>query len=327
MRAKGLEPLWLTPHGPKPCACTNSATPALRSEYSDVPVTLASDVREAIADHRGVVALESAVITHGLPRDAALEAVRRQWHTCQAAGAMPAVVAVYEGRLLVGLTLDECATLAERTDAVKVSPWNLASSLRKPGFGGTTVAATIWAAALAGISVVSTGGIGGVHPGTGTDVSADLTELSRKSVCVVCAGPKSTLDREATLEYLETVGVPVVGWRSDVMAGFLSESSGLRLSSRVDAIPELVSLLGTHWELGGAGIVVCQPLPRQFAISADELMDKDETVDEARGGARTPAELKRLQARLGPRVIEANVALLEHNAALAAQLAVSLARA
>ncbi|MDQ6710328.1 MAG: pseudouridine-5'-phosphate glycosidase [Candidatus Dormibacteraeota bacterium] len=291
-----------------------------------MPVILAPDVREAIADHRGVVALESAVITHGLPRDAALEAVRRQWHTCQAAGAVPAVVAVYEGGLLVGLTLDECATLADRTDAVKVSPWNLASSLRRPGFGGTTVAATVAAAALAGISVVSTGGVGGVHPGSGRDVSADLTELSRKAVCVVCAGPKSTLDREATLEYLETVGVPVLGWRSNVMAGFLSESSGLQLAARVDTVPELVDVLRAHWEHGGAGAVLCQALPRQVAIPDADLRDSEDTGAE-RGGARTPAELKRLQARLGPRVIEANVALLEQNAALAAQLAVSLARA
>ncbi len=234
------------------------------------------------------------------------------------------MVAIYEGTLRVGLTLDECAALADRADAVKVSPWNLASSLLKPGFGGTTVAATIAAAALAGVRVVSTGGIGGVHPGQGNDVSADLTELGKKPVCVVCAGPKSTLDREATLEYLETLGVPVLGWRSTVMAGFLSESSGLEVTARVDTVAELVDLLRAHWELRGAGAVLCQTLAPEIAIPAADLRDSED-IGAERGAARTPAELKRLQARLGPRVVEANVVLLEQNAALAAQLAVALA--
>ena len=288
-----------------------------------MPITIAPDVQAALRSRRAVVALESAVISHGLPRDAALEAVQRQWDACLQAGAIPAVVAVYQGRLLVGLSLAECATLADRDDAVKVSPWNLASSLKTPGFGGTTVAATLAAAALTGIRVLSTGGIGGVHPGTGNDVSADLTELSRKPVCVVCAGPKSTLDREATLEYLETLGVPVVGWQSDQLAGFLAESSGLYLSARADSIDDMVTLLREHWALAGAGVVLCQALPPDKAIPLADLAAVAESGDE-RGGARTPAELKRLQQRLGSRVVEANVALLAQNAALAAQLAVAL---
>ncbi|GAC1481257.1 MAG: pseudouridine-5'-phosphate glycosidase [Candidatus Dormibacteria bacterium] len=289
-----------------------------------MPITIAPDVEAALRSGRPVVALESAVISHGLPRDAALEAVNRQWDACRKAGAAPAVVAVYQGRLLVGLSLAECASLADRSDAVKVSPWNLAASLKTPGFGGTTVAATLAAAALAGIRVLSTGGIGGVHPGTGNDVSADLTELSRKPVCVVCAGPKSTLDREATLEYLETQGVPVVGWRSDEMAGFLTESSGIRLASRADSVADMVALLREHWALAGAGAVLCQALPAERSIPAADLQAVKGSGDE-RGGARTPAELKRLQQRLGSRVIDANVALLEQNAALAAQIAVALA--
>ena len=289
-----------------------------------MPITIAPDVQAALRSGRPVVALESAVISHGLPRGAALEAVQRQSDACREAGATPAVVAVYQGRLLVGLSLAQCATLADRNDVVKVSPWNLASSLKTPGFGGTTVAATLAAAALAGIRVLSTGGIGGVHPGPGNDVSADLTELSRKPVCVVCAGPKSTLDREATLEYLETQGVPVVGWRSDQLAGFLAESTGIRLSARADSVEDMVALLREHWALAGAGVVLCQALPPEKAIPLADLAAVAEGGDE-RGGARTPAELKRLQARLGSRVIDANVALLEQNAALAAQIAVALA--
>jgi pseudouridine-5'-phosphate glycosidase len=285
-------------------------------------LTVAPAVRGAIASGAAVVALESAVVTHGLPRAAAIDAVRRQWEACERAGATPAVVAVFEGTLRVGLTLDECATLAGRTDAVKVSPWNLAAAMVSPGFGGTTVAATIVAATRAGIRVVSTGGIGGVHPGDGQDVSSDLTELGRQPVCVICAGPKSTLDAGATLERLETLGVPVIGWRSSLLAGFLASSAGLRLPVRVETTDELGSILSWHWELGGAGVVISQPLASDLAIPASELAGDEATT--ARGPNRTPAELSQLQARLGDRVIRANIALLERNAALAAGVALAL---
>src|ERR1700737_720860 len=194
-------------------------------------LSISPAVRDALASGGAVVALESAVITHGLTKPAAIDAVRRQWEACEKAGATPAVVAVFDGTLRVGLTLDECAALAERADAVKVSPWNLAAVLMRPGFGGTTVAATIVAAAHAGIRVVSTGGIGGVHPGDGQDVSSDLTELGRQPVCVICAGPKSTLDAGATLERLETLGVPVIGWRASFPAGFPATPPGVRRHS------------------------------------------------------------------------------------------------
>jgi len=287
-------------------------------------VVVLTDIRAALQSGKAVVALESAVITHGLPKPAAIDAVRRQWEACEKAGATPAVVAVFEGTLRVGMTLDECAALAERTDAVKVSPWNLAAALIRPGFGGTTVAATIVAAARAGIRVVSTGGIGGIHPGDGQDVSSDLTELGRQPVCVVCAGPKSTLDAGATLERLETLGVPVIGWRSSVLAGFLATSAGLRVPVRVETVDELVSILAGHWELGGSGVVVSQPLAGDLAIPRSELAGDEATT--ARGPDRTPAELSQLQARLGDRVIRANVALLERNATLAALLALALGR-
>ena len=287
-------------------------------------LTIAPAVRDAIASGAAVVALESAVITHGLPKPAAIDAVRRQWEACEKAGATPAVVAVFDGSLRVGLTLDECAALANRADAVKVSPWNVAAALMRPGFGGTTVAATIVAAARSGIRVVSTGGIGGVHPGDGQDVSSDLTELGRQPVCVVCAGPKSTLDVWATLERLETLGVPVIGWQSSLLAGFLATSAGPRLSVRVETVDDLASIVSRHWELGGAGVVISQPLLGDLALPASELGGAETTG--TRGPDRTPAELSQLQARLGDRVIRANVALLERNAALAALVAAALSR-
>jgi pseudouridylate synthase len=287
-------------------------------------LTIAPAVLAAIRSGAPVVALESAVITHGLPKPAAIEAARRQWEACQNAGATPAVIAVFDGQLWVGLTLEACASLAARDDSVKVSPWNLAASLERPGFGGTTVAATVVAAAGAGIRVVSTGGIGGVHPGDGQDVSADLTELSRRPVAVVCAGPKSTLDAGATLERLETLGVPVIGWRSGLLAGFLATSAGLRLPMRADSLEELATLLRRHWDLGGAGVVVSQPLPGDLALPLSELTAEQAGAE--RGPGRTPAELARLQARLGDRVIQANTSLLERNAVLAAGLAAALVR-
>jgi pseudouridine-5'-phosphate glycosidase len=287
-------------------------------------LTIAPAVRDAMASGAAVVALESAVITHGLPKPAAMDAVRRQWEACEKAGAMPAVTAIFDGQLRVGLTINECATLAGRGDAAKVSPWNMAAAMMGPKFGGTTVAATIVAASRAGIRIVSTGGIGGVHPGDGQDVSSDLTELGRQPVCVVCAGPKSTLDAGATLERLETLGVPVIGWRSSLLAGFLAPSAGLRLPVRVETVEDLVSILTRHWDLGGAGVVISQPLTGDLAIPRSELAGDETTT--ARGPDRTPAELRQLQARLGDRVIRANVALLERNAALAAAVALALQR-
>src|SRR5256714_5892754 len=294
-------------------------------------LAIAPTVRDAIGSGAAVVALESAVITHGLPKSAAIDAVRQQWDACEKASATPAVVAVFDGQLRVGLTVDECAALAGRADAVKVSPWNLAAAMVSPGFGGTTVAATIVAATRAGIRVVSTGGIGGVHPGDGEDVSSDLTELGRRPVAVVCAGPKSTLDAAATLERLETLGVPVIGWRSSLLAGFLATSAGLRVPARVDTIDALASIATQHWSVGGAGLVVSQPLTGELAIpSAELLTGRDEAPSDralvVHGPGRTPAELKQLQARLGDRVIQANVALLERNASLASSLAKALAR-
>src|SRR3989441_3978003 len=223
-------------------------------------LTIAPAVRDAMATGGAVVALESAVITHGLPKPAAIDAVRRQWDACEKAGATPAVTGVFDGELRIGLTIDECTILAGRDDAVKVSPWNLAAAMVSPRFGGTTLAGTIVAAARAGIRIVSTGGIGGVHPGDGQDVSSDLTELGRQAVCVVCAGPKSTLDAGATLERLETLGVPVIGWRSSLLAGFLATSAGLRLPIRVETVDDLVAMLVRHWDLGGTGVVISQPL-------------------------------------------------------------------
>jgi pseudouridine-5'-phosphate glycosidase len=295
-----------------------------------VTLLLSSEVGQALAANRAVVALESAVLTHGLPPEWGRQAVLRQFEACRAEAAVPALVAVQDGRLRVGLTEEEWQKLID-SGAAKVSPWNLAAVLQAEGLGGTTVAATVRAAGLCGIRVVSTGGLGGVHPGDGQDVSADLSELERQPVCVVCAGPKSTLDAPATLQRLETAGVPVIGWRSDRLAGFLAHSSGLTLPARVDELTALASLLRRHWTLGGKGAVLSQPLPAELALDRQVVRAAAAPAGPAGseasnlGPGRTPAELQRLQERLGQRAIEANLALLERNARLAASLARELA--
>jgi len=193
---------------------------------------VAPDVAEALRAGRPVVALESAVFTHGLPADAGREALRRQRQACQEHGVVPAVVAVHDGRLWVGLTPGQTDALISHGGAAKVSPWNLAATVHSAGYGGATVAGTLMACARAGITVMSTGGIGGVHPGEVEDVSADLLELSRRRVGVVCAGPKSVLDVRRTLERLETLGVPVIGWRSDRLAGFYRSLTDLPVTAK-----------------------------------------------------------------------------------------------
>lgn len=275
-----------------------------------------------------MVGLESAVLTHGLPPTAAREALRRQRQACQEHDVTPAVVAVYEGRLRVGLTPAQTDGLIDHPRSVKVSPWNLAAALHHPGYGGTTVAATLVACATAGITVMSTGGIGGVHSGQIEDVSADLLELSRRRVGVVCAGPKSVLDARRTLERLETLGVPVIGWRSDRLAGFYQSLTELPVAARAETVHDLAAILRDHWSLGGGGLLVSQPLPEEVALPAEEMAAAVAALDAeaASGWNVTPTQLAALRERLGPPVIDANLALLGRNASLAARLAVELSR-
>ena len=287
---------------------------------------VAPEVAEALRAGRPVVALESAVFTHGLPPDAGREALRRQRQACQEHGAVPAVVAVHEGRLWVGLTPGQTDGLIRHDGAAKVSPWNLAATLLSPGYGGVTVAGTLMACARAGITVMSTGGIGGVHPGEVEDVSADLLELSRRRVGVVCAGPKSVLDVRRTLERLETLGVPVIGWRSDRLAGFYRSLTDLPVTARAETVHDLAAIVRDHWSFGGTGVLISQPLPEELALPEDELAAALATLesDAASGWKVTPTQLAFLRDRLGPAVIDANLALLGRNASLAARLAVEL---
>ncbi|MEX1296972.1 MAG: pseudouridine-5'-phosphate glycosidase [Candidatus Limnocylindrales bacterium] len=293
------------------------------------------EVRAALADGGAVVALESTITTHGLPRPENLDAARMAESAVRAAGAVPATVAVHDGRLLVGLGSDELAELAEARDIPKVSRQSLAGVLARPGWGGTTVSATMIAAHLAGIRVFATGGIGGVHRGgeSSMDISADLEELGRTPVAVVCAGPKSILDVGRTLEALETRGVPVVAFGSDEVAGFYSRGSGHPAPLRVDSAEEAAVLIETQRALGlSGGVLVTQPLPPEIALPPAEV---DAAVEQAEqealgagihGPASTPFVLARVAELTAGRSVVANLEIIRRDAALAGHIAVALAR-
>ncbi|MFP3853261.1 MAG: pseudouridine-5'-phosphate glycosidase [Anaerolineales bacterium] len=294
-------------------------------------ITFHPSVEEALSQGRPVVALESTVITHGLPRPTNLETARAMEETIRAAGAVPATVALLEGRLHLGLEEDELEWLALEAEAVKVSRRDFGPALARKQAGGTTVAGTMIAAHHAGIRVFATGGIGGVHRGDLGDISTDLTELARTPVAVVCAGAKSILDLPRTLELIETLGVPVIGWGTETFPAFFSRSSGLPVSASAANGAEIASYLKAQWQLGlEMGALVTVPVPRASAVDQElistALAQAESEADQRgiRGQALTPFLLSRLADLTEGASLRANLALLEQNARRAAELALNL---
>jgi pseudouridine-5'-phosphate glycosidase len=288
------------------------------------------EMREALAVGMPVVALESTIITHGMPAPRNLETARQVEEEVRAAGALPATIAILDGRIRIGLEAAELERLADEKEVAKVSRADLPAVLAAGGVGSTTVAATMICAELAGIRVFATGGIGGVHRGAGEsfDVSADLQELARTPVAVVCAGAKAILDLAKTLEVLETFGVPVIGYGCDELPAFYSRGSGLPVPLRRDSAAEIAAVMATKWRLGlGGGLVVANPIPREAEIPAAEIAGHIETAlaEAARQGVQgkavTPFLLARLEQLTGGASLEANVALVRSNARLAAEIA------
>jgi pseudouridine-5'-phosphate glycosidase len=279
-----------------------------------------------------VVALESTIITHGMPWPANLETARAVEAAVRANGAEPATIAVIEGRIHVGLNDAALAALAGVPDAAKASGRDLAAVMVRGGTAGTTVSATMRIAALAGIAVFATGGVGGVHRGAELtfDISADLTELGQTPTTVVCAGVKSILDIAKTLEYLETQRVPCIACGTDDFPAFFTRSSGLRADHRLDSPAQIARAMVLHARLGsGTGILVANPIPEAAALSPDFI---DRTIAEAvaeadRQGitrkALTPFLLDRINTLSEGASLRANIALIQNNAALAAQIAVA----
>jgi pseudouridylate synthase len=281
-----------------------------------------------------VVALESTIISHGLPAPLNLETARQLEAELRAGGAVPATVALMDGRIRVGLSGEDLDRLAGEEKVAKVSRADLPAVLAAGAIGATTVAATMICAALAGIRVFATGGIGGVHRGAAEsfDVSADLQELGRTPVAVVCAGAKAILDLPKTLEVLETLGVPVIGYGCDSLPAFYSRDSGLAVPLRCDTAAEIAQVMAAKWELGlGGGLVIANPIPAEQEIPAAEVAAWiDAALAEAgrqgiRGKEVTPFLLARLEALSGGASLEANVALVLNNARLAAAIAAAYA--
>lgn len=292
-------------------------------------LTISEEIQEALASQRPVVALESTVIAHGLPYPANLEIARAMEAAIRAEGAVPATVALQDGRIAIGLSTAQIEQLATAQQVLKVSRRDLAVVLATRRLGATTVAGTMLCASMAGIRFFATGGIGGVHRGaeSSMDISADLTELSRTPVLVVCAGAKSILDLDLTLEYLETQGVPVLGWQTDELPAFYVRSSGRALAQRVDDEATLAAIARVQWKCGLHGLVVTCPIPEKYELDATSL---EAATAEAlllahergiRGSATTPFLLSHVAKITSGESVEANKALLLNNACLAARFA------
>jgi pseudouridine-5'-phosphate glycosidase len=286
------------------------------------------EVSRALKLATPVVALESTVITHGLPRPRNLELARDMEREVREAGATPATIALLHGEVHIGLRDEELIELVETKSPLKISHRDFATAILQKASGGTTVAGTIFAAHAAGIRVFATGGIGGVHRESPFDISNDLQALSGTPMLVVCAGAKAILDLAATLEYLETMGVPVVGYRTDEFPAFYSRESGLGVSVRLDSPEEIARFAETHWKLGlRSAVVVTNPLPISEAIPKSEMDPLIDRVSrEARekgihGQGLTPFLLRRLSELTQERSLRANLSLLLNNARLAAQIA------
>jgi pseudouridylate synthase len=297
---------------------------------------VAPDVQSALARGEAVVALESTIITHGMPHPQNVATAREVEAVVRENGAVPATIAIIEGRIKVGLSDAELDWLGTARDVMKLSRADLPYAVASKRHGATTVAATMICAHLAGIRVFATGGIGGVHQGVEAtmDISADLDELARTPVAVVCAGAKAILDLPRTLEYLETRGVPVVGYGTDRFPAFWSRTSDLPVPLRLDTPEAIADLIRTKEALGlGGGVLVANPVPSADEISTDEMNTFiDAAVMEAKargvaGKAVTPFLLSYLFERTGGRSLATNIALVKNNAALAGKLAASLARA
>ncbi len=289
------------------------------------------DVREALRGGRPVVALESTLITHGLPRPVNLEVARQLEAVVLKHGALPATIAILKGRIKVGLTAAELEALAAASNVRKCSRRDLPIVVARGEDGATTVAGTMLIAHMAGIRVFATGGIGGVHRGHPFDVSADLSELGRTPVAVVCAGAKSILDIPLTLEVLETHGVPVIGYGTNEFPSFYSRSSGLPVDVRCDTVSEIAAILRERDRLEmQTGSLVVVPIPEKDELPAgvaekavaQALAEAD--AQSIQGKRVTPFLLQRVSELTGDRSRTANIALLENNARVAAEIACAL---
>ena len=298
---------------------------------SKIPIDVSPEVDSALRDGSPVVALESTVIAHGMPRPDNLEIGRRLGQIVRGHGVTPATVAVISGRVKVGLSDSELERLADGADVQKISRRDFSTVVARKLDGATTVAGSMMAAHWAGIRVLATGGIGGVHRGGGFDISADLPELARTPVMVVCSGAKAIMDLSATLEWMETHGVPVIGYGVNELPAFYTRRSGLALDLWVDGPEQVVELMQAQLRLGiVSGMVVAVPPPEQSALLGAEVQAAiDQALDMAqvegvRGKDTTPFLLRQMDDLTSGESVIVNKALLENNAKVASHIALAL---
>lgn len=295
-------------------------------------ISISPEVKAAIRRRAPVVALETAVVTHGLPYPINLQLAGELEGIVRTSGALPATIGIINGIIHAGLSHEQLVQLSESKQARKISQRDFGSAMATHSDGGTTVAGTAIVAHTAGIHVFATGGIGGIHRGAPFDISADLPVLARTPIVVVCAGAKAILDIPATLEYLETMGVPVLGYQTDHFPAFYSTSSGSPVSQRADS-PELVAEIAhAHFNLGlKSAILVTVPPPATAAIPMEEIESQIQAaVQQAhaegiRGAATTPYLLEKMNLLTSGRSLETNLALLKNNARVAAEIACAMA--
>ena len=293
------------------------------------------EVENALNSKQPIVALESTIISHGMPYPENIETALMVEDTVRANNAIPATIAIIKGRLKVGLTKKEIEFLATNDEVRKISRRDLAIAVSQKFSGSTTVASTMIIAHLAKIAVFATGGIGGVHRGAEKtfDISADLEELSRTNVCVVCAGAKAILDIGLTLEYLETKGVPVIGYKTSELPAFYSSKSGFNVDYRVDSAIDIAEILKTKWSLSiEGGVLVTNPIPKKFEL---ELVMMNDAIKEAiieadkekmTGKEITPYLLSKVNELTQGKSLNANIKLIQNNAVLAAKIAMHFLR-
>ena len=280
-----------------------------------------------------LVALETTVLTHGLPYPESIQLARRMEEIVRQEGAVPATIGVIDGMIHIGLEPEQVESLVSSSNLRKISRRDFGPAIAQSASGGTTVAGTLIAAHAAEISVFATGGIGGVHRDSPFDISADLPQLARTPVVVVCAGAKAILDLPATLEYLETVGVPVVGYQTDEFPAFYSIESGLPVSARADSPEDVAAIANAHWGIGlENAVLVAVPPPQDVALPADEVHGAIEQAlaeardQDVRGQAITPFLLGRVSELTGEASLKANLGLLHNNARVAAKIAKALTK-
>jgi pseudouridine-5'-phosphate glycosidase len=292
---------------------------------------ISHEINRALNLSLPIVALESTVVTHGLPRPQNLSLARDMESNVREEGSVPATIGVLKGKVRIGMSEAELEELANDPKPRKISQRDFAIAAVKRENGGTTVAGTMLAAQQAGIKVFATGGIGGVHKGSTFDISTDLQALASIPMIVICAGAKSILDLPATLEYLETMAVPVVGYQTEIFPAFFSRDSGLKVSVNLGSPEEIVKLARAHWDMGmRSAILVTQPasqgddLQKSDVDKWDEQAHKDAAAKKIRGQDLTPFLLQRINELSGGRSLRTNLSLLLNNARLAAQIARSI---